>query len=372
MQLLSVMFHRIFSFPLVLGALLSVGVLVFTQMNLSDTEFSKPSARQYRTAFYPDIWWQIVAAEGILSTGTWPTTDSYSFTASGSKWIAYQWLADVAMALAARFGGLAALMALLIVLSVTLLLLLYYYAYLRSRDALAASLACGLLLPGTALAFMLRPQLFGYIFLLIALIWLERFRQGRTKRLWILPPLFLVWVNTHGTFPLGLLALGFYWVGGLVEFRLGFVAGGFWTLDQRRHLAVVFLLCVLVLSLTPYGAKLAAYPLEIAFLQPVNVSAIEERQPLPVDLYWGKLILVLLLFFFFAQLFWPLTYRVEEIGLLLVSVYATFVPRRMVVFLVLVFAPLLAALLARWVPRRLAGKERPAFNLASLALIGGS
>ena len=135
----------------------------------------------------PDTWWHLAIGERILAERTLPTADPYSFTVSGNDWMAYEWLGEVVMASAARWGGLPGLIALLIALSGMLLLLLYYYAYLRSGNVKAAFIACAVLLPAAAISFNLRPQLFGYAFLLITLIFLERFRQGRQKTSWNSP-----------------------------------------------------------------------------------------------------------------------------------------------------------------------------------------
>lgn len=361
--------RKAFSLPVVLAGLLVVGVAVFVRLNLADPEFAKPYTRLMRTAFSPDIWWEIVAGENILSSGTWPTTDSYSFTVPGNEWVAYQWLGDVLLALAARLGGLTGLLGLLLVLSATLVLLLYYYAYLRSGSAPAAFLSCALLLPVASVFLVLRPQLLGYIFLAVTLICLERFRQGRAKALWILPAVFLLWANTHGTFAFGLLALGLYWVSGLVNFRWGGLVAERWTADQRRHLAVIFLLCLLALTLTPYGTQLAAYPLQMALLQPVNLESVTEWQPLPLDLWWGKLVLGLLLLFFLGQLLFPLTYRVEELSLLLFAIYAACVHRRIVFLLVLVLAPALATQVSRCLHRLQPAKQHVPLSFGLWLLI---
>ena len=90
-----------------------------------------------------------------------------------------------------------------------------------------------------------------------------------------------------------------------------------------------------------------------------------------MELWWGKLVLGLLLFFFLAQLLFPLTYRVEELSLLLFAIYVAFVHRRMAILFVLIFAPLLAALLARWIPSYQFATDRLALNSAFLILMGG-
>ena len=355
--------RTILSFPVLLGACLSAAAFAVARLHVPDS----------------DTWWHLVVGEGILTTGTWPTVDPYSFTVSGHEWIAYEWLGEVVMALATRLsapggsasggGSLSALAGLLIGLSALVMVLVYVYAWLRSGNSKAAFLASALVWPLAAVIFVPRPQLLGYIFLLITLICLEAFRQGRNWTLWLLPLVFLVWVNTHGTFVFGFVVLGAYGVGGLMKFRLGGLAAEPWTPAQRRRLAVVLLLCVLAVTLTPYGTRPAAYPLELALLQPTNVASIAEWQPMPFDLFGGKLFLLLVLAFFALQMFFPLVYRLEEMGLLALTIYAASTHRRFVVFFAIVFAPLLAVQLARWVPRYQPAKDRPLLNAVLIALV---
>jgi len=360
----------------VLAGLLLVGVLGCVRSNLVDPEYRKAYSHLVRPVFTPDTWWQMAGGEQILRTGSVPRVDSYSFTVAGNEWVAYQWLSDVLMALAHRLGGLQGLLALTLGMSAGLMFLLYYLTRLRSGNATAAFLACVLVLPLLMVSFTLRPQVLGYAFFVITLICLERFRQGHARALWILPPVFLLWVNIHGTFLFGLLVLGLYWASGLVEFRRGVLTARRWSPSQRRHLLLILLLSVVALTLTPYGTRLAAYPLEMSLLQPLNIGHISEWQPVPVDVWWGKWAVLLLGLFLLGQLVFPLAWRLEEVALLLGAVYAGFVHQRMVVVLGLVLAPLLAVLLApavaelaRWLGRYRLARESIAFNAALLAVI---
>jgi len=201
------------------------------------------------------------------------------------------------------------------------------------------------------------------------LISLERFRLGHSGALWFLPPLFLVWVNTHGTFAFGLAIWALYWLSGFLKVRLGGVEAVSWTPLQRRNLALAYLCSVLLLPLTPYGTRLAAYPLQMALFQPVNIASIREWQPLGPDLLMGKFFLGLLLLFFLAQVLFRMQYRLEDLGLLLFAVYAASSHRRFLFFFLLTFAPLLAALLARWLPPYLPQKDHPVLNFALLAVM---
>src|SRR5712691_7620359 len=92
--------RKVFSFPALLGALLVAGGFASARSSLAD----------------PDTWWHLKVGEQILRTHAWPTADPYSFTVSGTPWIAYEWLGEVIMASAARLGGLRAPAALLVAL----------------------------------------------------------------------------------------------------------------------------------------------------------------------------------------------------------------------------------------------------------------
>src|ERR1700730_1787413 len=77
------------SFPVLMAGLL-VGVsLVSLTLRLPD----------------PDTCWHVAVGEHIWTTHTWPTSDFYSFTAPGVHWMAYEWLGEGVMALAARARG---------------------------------------------------------------------------------------------------------------------------------------------------------------------------------------------------------------------------------------------------------------------------
>lgn len=337
---------KCFSFPVFLGA-----ILVAANFGID---------RSLRLD--PDTWWHMKYGEMILGTGHWPTVDTWSFTVHGMHRVAYEWGGDVLTALAYRLAGLRGMDVLLITLTSVLTLLVYYFAWLRCRNSYAAFFSTFILLPLAALCFTLRPQLIGYIFLLVTLILLERFRQGDQKNLWTLPVIFLLWVNTHGSFTLGFMVLGLYWLSGLVSFDSGGLYAVRWRPEQRLHMETVGLLSVAVLPLTPYGTRLAAVPLNVATSLPLNFADILEWQPFNTDFWQAKLLLVLLFGFIVAQLVFRLRFRLEEIGLFLLVVYLTFVHIRFAILFAIVFAPLAASIFLRWAPVYNAKVDKYAVN----------
>jgi hypothetical protein len=359
--------RKVFSFPVFLGALLVAGVFLNLCARLQN-DASLPTGHWHATFVEGDTFWHIAAGQRILATHTWPTTNYYSFTAPNSEWLAYEWLGEVMMAGASRLGGSRALMALLTALASAILLLLYYYAYIHSGNIKAALAACAAVWPLLGLCFTLRPQLLGYIFLLLTLICLERYRQGLQKSLWLLPGVFVLWVNTHGTYSLGLLAIVVYWAAGLKDFRVGNLESKAWTPGQRRRLGLVLLLCALALLVNPYGPRLLRYEMSAAFSQPVNMAWFQEWQPLAFNEFFGKWFLVLLFLFFLAPMVWRFRPRLEVLALVLLAAYMACLHQRFAVFFAIVIAPALAALIANWWPGYDAAKDKPILNAVLILL----
>ena len=357
---------KVFSFPVFLGAVLVGGIFLNLSVRLIH-DAALPSGHWHVAFVEGDTFWHIAVGERILDTHRWLTTNYYSFTAPDEKWMAFQWLGDVLMAGSARLGGVRGLMALLTLLVAAIVVLLYCLSSLAANNPLSAFLSTALVLPLLGSCFTLRPQLLGYVFLVVTLICLERFRQGKQKSLWVLPAVFALWANTHGTFTLGLIVFAIYGAAGLKDFRLGPLLGKAWTPHERRHMATVFPLCVAALLLNPYGPRLIQYELGIT-VQPLIVSYTEEWMPLSFHEFLGLWFLFLLLAFALGLLILRLPLRVESVALVCLAAYMAHGHQRLAIFFSIVLAPALASELAALLPAPEAGKSRPALNGALIGL----
>jgi hypothetical protein len=325
---------RIFSFPAMLGTMLVGAVFIVGRAFIVD----------------PDVWWHAKAGQIILATRQWPTTEPFSFTVAGQPWIDCEWLGDVLIGGVGRVAGLQGLDALLILLGSAIMVALYVYATLRSGNSKAGFLASTLLFLLATTSFSLRPQMLGYLFIILTLIALERFRQGRKRALWLLPGMFLLWINAHGSWVIGLGIIFVVWASGLGEFSAGGLEARRWSASDRRRLSFVLLLCLAVIPLTPYGTQIAAYPFEVAFKMPLGVGTVSEWQTMPFNLPGGKLFLALLLGFLLLQVAFRPKWRLDEFALFLFGTMMACLHVRFLLIFVPFFAPLLAEVLTRWLP----------------------
>jgi hypothetical protein len=340
-----------FSFPAMLGAIL-VGRVFY-------------EARDFFVD--PDVWWHIKTGQNILATRHWPTTDPYSSTVAGQPWLAYEWLAEVMLAAVARVGGNWGLDVFLIVWASLVMLAVYHLATLRSGNSKAGFLSALALCSLAFGSLTLRPQMIAYLYLVITLIVLELFRKGHRRVLWLLPPLFLMWVNTHGSWIFGLGVVFVTLVGGIWEIRIGGVEAHRWTLPERVQLELALLGSLVMLPLTPYGVQTVAYPFEVAFKLQLGVANVLEWQSMPFNLVGGKIFLGLLLGFIAVQVLCAFVWRVDELALFLFGTMMACLHLRFVLIFVPFFAPIMATALARWLPGYEKKKEHYFLNAILMA-----
>lgn len=157
----------------------------------------------------PDIWYHLKTGEYIFREKMIPKKDFFSFTAKGREWVAQWWLYDVVVYfLQSRFGFNS-----LIYLKVAIGLLIFLILYpLLKNYHLPNDFICPLFLLSAWIigtAWVDRPHVFSYLFI-VFLIWiLISYQFGQKKPLWFIPPLFLVWSNTHASIPIALVLMGF-------------------------------------------------------------------------------------------------------------------------------------------------------------------
>jgi hypothetical protein len=338
--------RKVFSFPAMLATFL-VGRVFY-------------EARAFNVD--PDLWWHIKVGQNIVTSHHWPTSDPFSYTVAGNPWMAYEWLGDVAIGTVARVGGLLGLDVFLFIWASIVMLVLFGYTTLRSGNSKAGFVVSGLLCSMAFATFNLRPQMLAYLFLILTLIALERFRQGKQRAIWFLPPMFMLWINTHGSWVIGLGVILIFLASGLIEFRWGSIEARRWSPAERIKLEGVLLLSLAAIPFTPYGTRLAAYPFAVASSLPLNVGNILEWQPMPFNVLGGKLFLAIVLGFFLVQMMKPLSLRLHEVVLLFGGITMACLHVRFLVLFVPFAAPVFAVLLARWLPPYDRKKDHPILN----------
>lgn len=199
----------------------------------------------------------------ILDHG-FPTVDPYRFTEPGAAWIPQSWFASVAYAGLEDLAGLAAVRVLAGLATAGVLML----AWRATRAAGTVGGRVVAILPFVVVAlpgFSPRPLLFGLLFLQVAMVVVE---DGLPA--WVLGPVGWLWLNTHGSWPLGLAALVVLGAGRWLDSR---------SVEPERR-ALAWLGGGLLLgSLNPYGPRLLLFPFELLGRREVTSGIVEWQAP---------------------------------------------------------------------------------------------
>ncbi len=309
----------------------------------------------------PDIWWHLRNAEYLVEHHQVVNHDMYSFTAPGHPWINHEWLSEVPYYFAWKAFGLVGLKSLSLVLIWITLLGVLYLCYRESRNfkaAVAASCFAAFL---ASVSFGPRTILFGYIYLVGLLIVLQRFRERGKGPLWVLPLLFCLWANTHGSWLLGLIIFSMVIAAGLVNGTWGLVEAKPWTASQLRQLAITWAASVAALFVNPFGWRLVTYPFNLAFQQKLNIQHVAEWVSVDFHTLRGKMMLGLIVVLLLSALVRRRRWSLAEVLVLLFALYSGLTYIRFLVLLSIVAAPILARALD-FVPPYRPELETPIIN----------
>jgi hypothetical protein len=173
----------------------------------------------------PDFFWHLKVGQWILQHGTVPHHDLFTYTVPDHAFITHEWLSEVVMAALVGIAGLAGVS--LYFGLFTWLGFVGLLASMRRVNYLIAGLA---LFVGVAAANpVLGPRTQMETFsLAIGLIWLCRRYEDTGDRRWLypIPAAFILWVNLHAGFTIGLVFLATAALGREISRLLARVAGG--------------------------------------------------------------------------------------------------------------------------------------------------
>jgi hypothetical protein len=343
--------RSVFSLPVFLGAMLVVLAVLSVRGRFDD----------------PDMWWHLKMGQIIWTTHSIPTTDLFSYTTHHHAWVPHEWLSQVLIYAAYRWGGYSGLMLWLCFFTAALFIAGYALCSLYSGNAKVGFAGAMTIWFFSTAGLAIRPQMIGYLFLVFELLALHLGRTRNPRWFFCLPALFAIWVNCHGSFFFGLIVAAIVLAGSFFNLRTGLLVSSPWLPRQRWMLGLALSLSVAGLLLNPVGIEQILYPLNTMLHQPLGISQVQEWQPLQLNEPRGVAMLVVLLCIFLllvvrrSELFW------DEFLLLALGMWLAVSHKRMVFVFGVLAAPILCRLLSTSWDNYDAQTDRPLPNAVLIA-----
>lgn len=223
-----------------------------------------------RPAVDPDYGWHIENGRRVLDGTAFSGRDLYSWTAT-SEWVVHEWLTEAGMSTVHDHIGVTANS----LLAATLWMLAFLLVALRLRArgfgwaATIATVTLGFFC--TMMSAGVRPQVLELVYLAATLVLLDRHATGvmrSRKFVVVIAVLAVLWVNTHGSFPLLIGVLALSALGALVMRR-----------SEWRALAGAAALAAVASLANPWGWRIFGFATQSMTSGPTLASIDEWKRP---------------------------------------------------------------------------------------------
>jgi hypothetical protein len=311
-----------------------------------------------------DLWWHLKTGQLIWQTHSIPGFDVFSFTNFGQKWIAHEWLAEFFLYGTYKAFGLAGLILWQALMATGIFYLLNKIMQLRRVSLFYRLIGLVLAVGGTGPLWLCRPHLWTALFLM-GLVWIfeagrcglriadcgleekglriqNSARENQGALFWLLPPLFVFWVNLHSGYVLGLIVAAIYLV------------------PRKKYLLLAATLAACLINPNTYHIFL--FPFSFATGQLANYKYVQEwgRPTVKLVPMFYVLITALAVFFFQAVRAKEKNSGVvwTDMALILLFLLMAFSAVRHVALFVLIALPVTMLLAEKYLPMPLLNKER--------------
>jgi hypothetical protein len=196
-----------------------------------------------------DLFHEMALARAALAQGSLPTDDLFAYTPTVSPSVHHEWGTGMVLYGVVTFAGASGLLLLKYLLGFGMFARLLYAGRLQkaSWEILCLLAPVAILLADVGFTNV-RAQLFSMVFLSALMVMLQWDRRGgrRWPLIWLV--LYVLWLNMHAGFVVGVALFGCYWVENWMRDR-----------QPRWHLLACGAAMVALLLVNPYGLDYIRY-----------------------------------------------------------------------------------------------------------------
>lgn len=320
----------------------------------------------------PDLWWHMANGRIVDQMHHFIRVEPYAFTVAGQSWIDPEWLSGLFFWLSYKHLALVGVFVASAIGIFGNVLLIYWRGCWRQASAAVSLWIAGLGVLLMTVNSSARTILFGYLALSVEMAILERAQRGKERMLWLLPPLFCIWINLHGSWLIGLAILALYIACGWFRVDFGIFLQEAFSAEQLKRLLLVLAASVAVLFVNPYGWQLLWNPFDMVFSQSLNISTVQEWQPLNLGWFMGKMSVLAILLMLAAHAVGGRKWRLFDLALFFFAWYAAFAHARFTFLAAVLTMPMIAVDLTHsFFPPPAVQKTIPAMNglIAAIGLL---
>ncbi|MCM8784538.1 MAG: tetratricopeptide repeat protein [Candidatus Omnitrophica bacterium] len=300
-----------------------------------------------------DIWMHLRTGKYILDNLKIPKADIYSYTSQGHPWFNCDWFFGLISYLVYRIGKLSGLVILKIIVFLSIFSLLFFFLLKQSKNYFLSLVLLFFTVLVCKGRIVERPEMFSFLFALIYLYIIFKFRKENTKLLWIILPLQIIWANLHIFAFLGIIIFWIYLIFEYINLKVNLPwewnKSSVINKEKFKIFFCVGLWLIILTSLNPWGVKIfyeyfSTFSFVHKHLDIFPGGIIELRPPFVeggvfnLDLIYYKILILV------SQISFLINYRKINLGNLFVYflfLYASLIAIRNIAFFSLVSMPII-------------------------------
>jgi hypothetical protein len=238
-----------------------------------------------------DTWWHLRSGQYIVENQTIFTTDPFSHTHEGQLWM-YPKLGQVFWYGLFALGGWVGLslgLALLVTIAFALVWLVTSgNLYIRTFAILLGVIA-------SALTWVARPQMISFLLAGLTLLLLEKYKRARSRLIYLLPFIMILWANMHGGYAIAFMLVGVYLIGEILNQVTRHSDDPVLSWRQIGILLVIAILSFMMVALNPHGWQMWLYPFRTVGIGALRDFIQEWRSPdFHAPMTWPFVVMLLL------------------------------------------------------------------------------
>jgi hypothetical protein len=250
-----------------------------------------------------DVCWHLRSGQWMLEHREVMRIEQFLHTRAGAPVYTHDWLSELGFAVMANAFGWNGVTLLAAALVATALWLLHRQLLAEGNGLLLATGIVLLISTAVSIHWLARPLLVTHLLVVLFAWRLRAFDRDElpSSQLFVtLVPLMVLWVNSHGAFLVGVVLIGMYLVGNLIEWTRS--TGETRLQSGRKAKALLFLAvaCTVATLANPNGWRLPAHIVQFLGLPLLNAVTFEFRSP---DFHNGRMTGFLLIWLAFLLVF---------------------------------------------------------------------
>src|SRR4030043_380756 len=292
-----------------------------------------------------DFWWHLKIGEDIFIKHGIPATNLYAWTLPVDQPFYYAaWLAELLFYILYRLGDLALITSIRTLLIGITMWFVAVEAHRRSGSWRIAALVVALLSLMITNNLIVRTQMWSWLPFIVSYIVLKRYTEGTLSWHWLFlcPASMILWVNVHGSFILGLILPGAFFLGESIRTLTKQDKSLNWR--QIGWIGCIGILSGLAVLINPHFTDIISYTIKL-LTDPASQQLIEEWQsPTPqglANIFFFVSIIIFIIILAFSK--YRLT--VTEILLYVGFLWLAWSGQRYVIWYGIISTPILAKLI---------------------------